>query len=795
MLHSLPEPNSHGTLTQLLPVSQSSNYPGSKARQLSDAEWETLKPLLHTLYIKENRTLAATRKALLERYGLNLSQKQLTKRFHDWSFKKNVKQHETEAYLLEAEALRGEEEASINGVRITAAKYERWEKRARIDEKQRSINTKNVVEAFDTPSSLTRSDLLSCTPSTDFPRTLRHEQSSDMLIVSPSKPLEDQVNSLTRCGSTEDCFSPSSAVSSTEATDPGFSPSALLMGSSEPLGSPSDAHVNIGTIQEPEQHYILPIPLQSPDRDIDIVTRLFSALKMNHIDIPLHTPPTQAVAEVFTPANDTICLQELEAYSHEGRLVPWAGKQSTSQRTASPGSVGVTRYHDEETHQQGTKILISYQYGSRKRTTTGALKYASVDVIFSSSRVVELDPFSREVYPFPQDQGRQLEIKPTVTEYESTRMNLNNYIAKIHKLESAALGSNTATTNLRWDLAAAYHNLGYYEKAECQYKQILPVLEQRDGQNSWRYISAMKDLAETVSRLGRPQESYQIAQDAHTLARRFYPGSSLYQDATRTLADSCGFAGDMSSGENLSRDLVQLKLTALGPKHGSTINAMRNFGFTVAYFKRYSESEELLRVALELSSKATDISDWEQCHVRFNLVVLLYNQGKYADSEALLRETAKMSEKLLGIEHEITTRCKIYLCKVLKIRELFSESHDILLKIMEVKVKKLKEMRGSTIHTMAELGVVLIEMGNMDDAYKWMRQALCYCVEIGGIESRRAEQFFEDLSNIDEVEEQHETILHLYKRMSQEIRWIDAVYFDIVLSALSPEPCLLLLDS
>jgi hypothetical protein len=74
MLHSLPEPiqNSHGTVTQLIPVSQSSKHPGSKARQLSDAEWETLKPLLHTLYIKENRTLATTRKALLERHDLNL---------------------------------------------------------------------------------------------------------------------------------------------------------------------------------------------------------------------------------------------------------------------------------------------------------------------------------------------------------------------------------------------------------------------------------------------------------------------------------------------------------------------------------------------------------------------------------------------------------------------------------------------------------------------------------------------------------------------------------------------------
>ncbi|CAN9155930.1 unnamed protein product [Alternaria alternata] len=419
--HSLPQPiqNSHSTLTQLLPVSQSSSHPRSKAKQLSDTEWETLKPLLHTLYIKENRTLAATRKALLERHGLNLSQKQLTKRFHDWSFKKNVKQHETEAYLLEAEALRGEEEASINGVRITAAKYERWEKRARIDEERKRTHIKNVGEAFDTPSSVTCSDRLSCTPSTDFPRASRHEKSSDILMVSPSMPPEDQVNPITRCGSAKDRLSPSLAVSLTEAPNPGFTPSALLMGSSESLGSPSNAHVNIGTVQEPEKHFMLPIPLQSPDRDIDIVTRLFSALKMNHIDIPLHTPPTQAVAEVFTPANDTICPQDLETCSHDGRLMPWAGKQSTPQRTASPGSVEVTRYHDEETHQQGTIVSVSYQCGSRKRAATGALKYPSVDVIFSSSRVVELDSFSLEVYPFPQGQGRQLEIQPTATEYES----------------------------------------------------------------------------------------------------------------------------------------------------------------------------------------------------------------------------------------------------------------------------------------------------------------------------------------------------------------------------------------
>ena len=74
MLHSLPEmiQNSHGTLTQLLPVSQSSVYPSGKAGQLCDADWMKLEPLLRRLYLGENKTLGAVRKALQESHGLKL---------------------------------------------------------------------------------------------------------------------------------------------------------------------------------------------------------------------------------------------------------------------------------------------------------------------------------------------------------------------------------------------------------------------------------------------------------------------------------------------------------------------------------------------------------------------------------------------------------------------------------------------------------------------------------------------------------------------------------------------------
>ena len=697
--------------------------------------------------------------------------------------------------MLQAEALRGEEESSVNGVRITAAKYERWEKRARIDEEQKSTRTKNSVEAFDTPSSVSRSNRISWNPSTDLLSTSRHEQSSDMLIVSPSTPPEDKVNSFTRCGSTEDHLSRSVAISLTEATDHGSSPSALPMGSSERLGSPSNAHVNMDIVQEPEQHFTSPIPLQSPDRDVDVVTRLFSALKMDPIDIPLHIPPTQAVAEEFMPATDTVCLQDLEACDNDRGLMPWEGKQSTLHKTASPGSIEVTPYHNEGKPQQGTVILVSYQCGSRKRTTTGALKYPSVDVIFSSARVIELDPFSREVYPFPPDQGRGLEVRPTATVYDATRMNMNDHITKINKLESAALGSNAAATKARWGLAAAYYNLGHFDKAEYQYKQILSAFEQIDRRNSWDYISVKLDLANAISRFGRYQEGNRIAQDAHILARRLYPDSSLYQYAARVLANTFGRLGDIERENALLRDLIQIRLNASGPKNGKTINVIRKLCYSMVESGRYSDGEELLRIVLELSSTATDVSDWEQCNIRWTFCQLLYSQDRHADSEALLRQTAKMSETLLGIEHEQTFKCKILLCDVLKRQNILLERYDILLEMLKVQIEKLKEVRGSTIETMADLSVVLIEMRKMDDAYRWMKQALCYCVEIGGIENDCVEQFFEDLSSIDEVDERYEFILNLYEEKAIDISWVDAVSNDIVLSTLSPQPCLLLLDS
>ena len=611
-------------------------------------------------------------------------------------------------------------------------------------------------------SNITGQPAPSYTPSTNLPSTVRREGTSDMAFVSCVTLPDDQAKSFARRGNAENRHHSPLAVTPVKATNPDVSSSTLSVGSFEPVESPQNAHVSLGSVEESRFDPAWPIALESPDHDTETLTRLFSALKMDPRDISCN-PPAQAVVEVSTPTMDTISLQDLEICSFDGRLVPWVAKQAAICETVSQ------KGSEEDTPEQGTTMFVSHQYGSKKRTTTGALKYSFADMIFPSSKVVEPDPFSLEVYPFPRDQRRRLEVLPVSNSDTVWRKEMNECMIMINKLGSAALGSSPATTARQKRLAIAYCKLGYYDKAEHQFKRILPALEQRHGKHSPHVILVRINLAKTIFQLGRYRDANQMAQHVHTWARRLDPGGVLYQEAARVLARSFGYLGNLMREEELLRELVQIRLNAFGPKHGDTLVVIEQLCGSIIAAKRHSESEELLRVALELSSNATHSSSRRKYLICRRLGITLYKQGKYADSEALLRKTTEMSEKLLGIEHSITLNCKLWLCRVLRARGLLLESHDILLDNVKSQIRTWTELRGSTIEYMAELSVVLIEMRNVDNAYKWMERALSYSVETGGTKTVRAVQFFEDLSSFNKPERQHTLIAALYRRMASKI--------------------------
>ncbi|KAG9186754.1 hypothetical protein G6011_09862 [Alternaria panax] len=367
-----------------------------------------------------------------------------------------------------------------------------------------------------------------------------------MSIVSSSMPQVDQTEFITRLDSAEDRRPSLLAAFPAKATSPGSSPNTLL----------PDSFASAGYL----------------DNDAKTLTRLFLTLNMDPGHSASCNSPAQTALEVPTPTVDTASLSDLEPSSSDSRLLPWVGKQAVICETKSLERIEVMSLRGEETHQQETIMVVSQRYGSRQRTTTSALKYPLHDVSFPSL----------EVYPFPRDQERRLEIQPTSTYYDISRKNLKEYILKVNKFESAALGSNTAATTLKWRLANAYSNLGLYNEAVHQLKRILPALEHQYGKHSHYVTSTKTDLAQAVLCIGRFQEAHQMAQDVHTLARSFHPGGGLYQQTTMVLAQSFRYLGDLTRVEELRRENIQVGLSAFGPRHGNTIAAINYLSKSIA---------------------------------------------------------------------------------------------------------------------------------------------------------------------------------------------------------------------
>ncbi|KAI0811393.1 hypothetical protein GGR55DRAFT_99653 [Xylaria sp. FL0064] len=340
---------------------------------------------------------------------------------------------------------------------------------------------------------------------------------------------------------------------------------------------------------------------------------------------------------------------------------------------------------------------------------------------------------------------------------------------KIQRLESVALGETDAAVALIDGLAVAYFDLGHYNEAEKQFNRMLPRLLQRHPPNSRYVLSVKRDLAEVILHLERFEEANKMAQDVHDLALAIdTPGGRLTQRSLHILAQSYGNLHDLSKEEVLLRQLVQIRLSSLGPRHGDTLAAIRSLCDSIIDSERFSESEELLRAAMELSQSA-EVSDRKKCLISRKLATVLYKKGDYRESETLYRKTLDMSVQLLGDEHPDTLRCRFWLCKTLRARGSLSDSYDLHSKTVQQQIKTRGELRGSTIESMAGLSTLLVQMGNMTAAEVWMRKALSCSEQIGGVDSARATKFWGDLTSLDDGPLKQQDIANLYEEMSHEI--------------------------
>ncbi|KAE9377599.1 TPR-like protein, partial [Stipitochalara longipes BDJ] len=97
-------------------------------------EWMELKPMIWHLFIEEDINLQHVVELLREEKGLVLTKRQLTRRLKEWNFRKNTKSTDRASLLHEAGPSSDEPVRTALGIKVTAAKIERWKRKMKKEE-------------------------------------------------------------------------------------------------------------------------------------------------------------------------------------------------------------------------------------------------------------------------------------------------------------------------------------------------------------------------------------------------------------------------------------------------------------------------------------------------------------------------------------------------------------------------------------------------------------------------------------------------------------------------------------
>ena len=135
--------------------------------------------------------------------------------------------------------------------------------------------------------------------------------------------------------------------------------------------------------------------------------------------------------------------------------------------------------------------------------------------------------------------------------------------------------------------------------------------------------------------------------------------------------------------------------------------------------RRYSESEELLWIMVDLARTSLKSTDRATTKLACSLARLMFKQGRFEDAENLWRMSLEIAQTRWGGEDSISLKAETGLARVLKSQGRLAESEALL----RGNVEKLVRVRGEDSLTastaMDFLGSLLMQDGRYADAVIW----------------------------------------------------------------------------
>ncbi len=268
-------------------------------------------------------------------------------------------------------------------------------------------------------------------------------------------------------------------------------------------------------------------------------------------------------------------------------------------------------------------------------------------------------------------------------------------------------------------LSDAYLGLGVFETAQKHAGLASQLHYEHSGPESSDALHSQAAHAVLLARIGKEEESMQIAREALERGRK---AKDLDKETLAILISNYATVWSLSRSPNfdeiliLCREAYEVAKMGLGADHATTLRLCSDLAVALMDADKLNDAEPLLVEIRQIHEAKLGKKHPETLVDAFNHIALLYNKQDFQAGLDLAKTQWLFFEEVLGLDHQRTIRLKLLMGMLEFELGRFVEAEVHSRMGLELAVKALGPVHRTALEARGMLTGVLIKLGKFDEA-------------------------------------------------------------------------------
>jgi tetratricopeptide (TPR) repeat protein len=348
-----------------------------------------------------------------------------------------------------------------------------------------------------------------------------------------------------------------------------------------------------------------------------------------------------------------------------------------------------------------------------------------------------------ELYPFPTSPSQPYVVHQWFFSSGSLKSKVSESECKM-KLQKLKHMQDTEIIHLVEAMGARaveFLDQDSYGTAETWFRRVVKAKSFVKWYKPHQTLWACLQVVECLLSQNRFREAQQLQQGLHsTIERIFSADHDVFVQSMELNAEILGSLGFAAEKETVRRQVLQIRLVALGMRHPATVFALENLGAALDSLDRHGEAQQLLEASIRFwFERVKDSGDSfeSQVSILWDLAVLaktLRDDGRYDESENVLDFAHNSFADATRLWSASTFEYHYERAVSYKLQKRFENSKKILRGLLKYHLNYMSPHMSTRV--MCELAEILMETGRHLEAASWYKKEYRLHLKIYGLTHR-----------------------------------------------------------